>query len=171
MVEVGVIAENERIELVKGELVVMEAKGYAHELLKNALLKELVIAAPKELQVGAETSVEFSPELLLGPDIVLFARHGIRKSNTGYIRLERGSCLLIIEVAQSSLGYDRGQKAALYAQFGAREFWVVDANARVTWVHSGPSDAGWSSITQRGANEVLAIAALPGLSIKLDELD
>ena len=54
MVEVGVIAEDERIELVEGELVVMAAKGYAHELLKNALLKQLVIAAPKEFQVGAE---------------------------------------------------------------------------------------------------------------------
>src|SRR6266550_1316418 len=78
MVEVGVIAEDERIELVEGEFVVMAAKGYAHELLKNALLKELVIAAPKELQVGAEMSVEFSPELLLEPDISSCSR------GTGY---------------------------------------------------------------------------------------
>jgi Uma2 family endonuclease len=77
----------------------------------------------------------------------------------------------VIEVAASSLAYDKGLKARLYARHRVKEFWVVDANAGVTWVHTGPAGDGWSSIIERGPNEVLTTPTLPGFSIRLDELD
>jgi Uma2 family endonuclease len=74
-------------------------------------------------------------------------------------------------VAQSSLGYDRGREAALYARFGVQEFWVVDANERTAWVHTGPASDGWSSIVEHGPEDPLMTPALPGSSVKLGELD
>jgi Uma2 family endonuclease len=77
----------------------------------------------------------------------------------------------VIEIAVSSLRYDKKLKSLLYASLGVREFWVIDANERIAWVHAGPSDDGWSSITERGGNDTLTTSALPGLAIKLSEID
>ena len=171
MVDAGIIAEDERIELVEGELVVMAAKGYAHELVKLALNEVLVRAAGKDVRIGVESTIQFAPGVLLEPDLSLLARNKVKESAAGYIELEQGGCLLIVEVAQTSLGYDRGRKAALYASFGVQEFWVVDANERTAWIHSGSTPEGWSSIVERGPDDALTTPALPSFSVKLGALD
>lgn len=79
--------------------------------------------------------------------------------------------LLVVEVAASSLAYDKGLRARLYARHRVKEFWVIDANASTTWVHTGPSGDGWSSIVEHGPHDALATAALPGFSIRLNEID
>jgi Uma2 family endonuclease len=78
--------------------------------------------------------------------------------------------LLAIEVAVSSLAYDKGLKARLYARQSVREFWVVDANERITWIHTGPSENGWSSIVERGPGETLTTSALPGPAVNLAQI-
>ena len=79
--------------------------------------------------------------------------------------------LLLIEVASSSMQYDRGVKARLYGRHGIREFWVIDAKRRITWVHTGPSRDGWSSIVEKRPQETLTPIALPNFSIRLGELE
>jgi len=75
--------------------------------------------------------------------------------------------LLAIEVALTSLPYDRGLKAGLYARHRFREFWVVDAVRRATFVHQEPEGEGWRSIVERAPDEALTFAALPGFSMRL----
>jgi Uma2 family endonuclease len=84
--------------------------------------------------------------------------------------LSRGGCSLITEVSVSSLSYDKGRKAALYARLGVGEFWVVDANERRTFVHTRPSGDGCSSIVERGPDDVLTTPAVPGFSFKLGDI-
>ena len=74
-------------------------------------------------------------------------------------------------MAASSIAYDKGLKARLYARHGVQEFWVVDANEHITWVHTGASGERWASIVERGPNEVLTTPALPSFSIKLGEVE
>jgi Uma2 family endonuclease len=78
---------------------------------------------------------------------------------------------LAIEVAWSSLVYDRRLKARLYAKHEVQEYWVIDANERVAWVHAGPSGEGWTSIGEHPPCEALTTAALPGLSITLSDIE
>jgi Uma2 family endonuclease len=171
MVEVGVLTEDERVELIGGDLFVMAAKGYAHEIIKKTLVREVVRAAPDDTDVGIEMTIQFSQYILLEPDIAVFPRRYVKKSNAGFIALDRGECSLVIEVAASSLSYDKKVKALLYAELGVQEFWVVDANERVTWIHSGPVDNGWTSIVERGTNEPLTTPALPNFSLRLADID
>src|SRR5262249_30191094 len=105
------------------------------------------------------------------PDIAVFPKELFSKSSAGFARLDPGEASLVIEVAVSSLAYDKGLKARLYARHRVREFWVVDANALTTWVHTGPSGDGWSSVVVRGPDDALVTPALPGLSIRLGEID
>ena len=78
--------------------------------------------------------------------------------------------MLAVEVAAFSLTYDKGLKARLYARHGVREFWVIDANERVTWIHTDPTGETWSSIVERAPNEALTTPALPDFSIRLSEI-
>ena len=79
--------------------------------------------------------------------------------------------MLLVEIAVTSMKYDRDIKARLYARHGLREFWLIDANAGVTWVHTGPTADGWSSVVERGPGEALTTSALPGLAIRLDDIN
>ncbi|HTO63280.1 MAG TPA: Uma2 family endonuclease [Bradyrhizobium sp.] len=171
MIEVGVIHEDEKFELVEGEIVMMAAKGVAHERIKSALTIAVVRALPDDLTVGIETTLRLTDKTMLEPDIAVFPKQLFARSSTGFARLDPDEACLIIEIASSSLAYDRGLKARLYARHGVKEFWVIDANTRSTWVHTGPSGNEWSLVTERGPTEMLTASALPGFSIRLGEID
>ena len=171
MIEAGVIREDEKFELIEGEIVMMAAKGVAHERIKSALTVAVVRALPDHLTIGVEVTLQLTNTIMLEPDIAVFPKELFRKSSEGFARLAPGEAHLVIEVAVSSLAYDKGLKARLYARHGVREFWVVDANARTTWVHTGPSGDGWSSVVARGPDDALVTPALPGFSIRIGEID
>jgi Uma2 family endonuclease len=92
------------------------------------------------------------------------------KSDAGFVSVQQDGCSLIIEVSVSSLSYDKGRKAALYARLGVREFWVIDANERRAFIHTGPAGDGWSSLVERGPDDVLTTPALPGFAFKLGNI-
>lgn len=170
MMEAGVLGEDEKFELIEGEIVMMASKGIAHELIKSALIVAVVRALPDHLTVGVETTLRLTNTIMLEPDIAVFPKELFRKSVSGFAQLDPGEAHLVIEVAATSLAYDKGLKARLYARHGVREFWVIDANERTAFVHTGPTGDGWSSIVTRGPQEVLTTAALPGFSILLGEI-
>ncbi len=171
MIEAGVIREDEKFELIEGEIVMMAAKGIVHERIKSALNVAVVRALPGHLTVGVEATLRLTNTIMLEPDIAVFPKTLFKKSEKGFAQLDPGEAHLVIEVAASSLAYDKGLKARLYARHGVKEFWVIDANERITWVHTGPSGDGWSSIVERVPKDALTTLALPGFSIRLAEID
>ena len=171
MIEAGIIREDEKFELIEGEIVMMAAKGIVHERIKSALLIAVARALPDDLTVGVEATLQLTNTIMLEPDIAVFPKELFKKSSVGFAQLDPGEAYLVIEVAASSLAYDKGLKARLYARHRVREFWVVDANERATWVHTGPSGDGWSSVVKCGPQDALTASALPGFSIRLGEID
>jgi Uma2 family endonuclease len=171
MLEAGIVTEDERFELIEGDLVMMAAKGYAHELIKRALTVAIARALPDDMTLGPEMTIQFTDRTLLEPDLTVFRRRAVVKSAANFSQILPGELLLAIEVAASSLAYDKGFKGRLYARHGVQEFWVVDANERITWIHTGPSADGWSSVIERGPQELLTTPALPNFSIRLEAVD
>jgi Uma2 family endonuclease len=170
MIEAGVIHEDEKFELIEGEIVMMAAKSMAHERIKSALTVAISRALPRDLTIGVEATLRLTDMTMLEPDVAVFPKSLFRKS-TKFVQLDSGEAVLVIEVAASSLAYDKGLKARLYVRHYVKEFWVIDANTRSTWVHTGPSGEGWSSITEHGPQDVLTTPALPDFSIRLGEID
>ncbi len=167
MVETGIIAPDERFELIEGELVPMSPKGSAHETVKSALGIALAKALPPDLWMGFETTIELSEMTFVEPDLVVY-RKGLG------LRDVRGpDILLAIEVADTSLDYDLGAKARLYAIHGVTELWVVDAPQRTTTVHTGPGPDGWRHIEERSPADTLVAAAkaLAHFRMRLAEID
>jgi len=171
MLDSGIIAEGERVELIKGELVVMAAKSVAHDNVQNALNLLFAKVVPAGLYVGNSSTLQLTEEVLVEPDLAIISRGLYKRSAKGFARPRAEDVLLVVEIAVSSLAYDRDVKAQLYAQHGIPEYWLIDANERTTWVHKGPSAGNWPSIAKHGPEEILTTPALPGLAIKLSAID
>ena len=170
MMEAGVIGEDENFELIEGDLVVMAAKHVGHDGIKTMLNMALARSAPDGVLIAIECSLQLAKDILVEPDIAVISRAVYAADRKTFARPRPEDVPLLIEIAASSLAYDRGIKARLYARHGFREFWIIDADKRVTFVHTGPSGDGWSSVVRRGPDDALTAAALPGLSIRLGEI-
>lgn len=165
LVRAGVLAEGERFELIGGEIVPMNSKGIQHETLKVALTLYFADARPRDVVFAQQTTFRLSDDTFVEPDFVFF-----RKAD-GLAGLTPRTALLAIEVADSSLRWDLGRKALIYALFGIPELWVIDAAKETTHVHTGSGPEGYGSIRQVTAAETVACAVIPGLSMSLAALE
>ena len=152
MIETGILGEDERVELIKGELTTMSPIGAEHsgtlkkltEMLFDQLRKRAVISIQDPLQVDDYS--EPQPDLaLLAPRRDFYKRALPRPADV----------LLVIEVADSSLAYDRAVKMALYAGAGIAEAWIINLIDRWIEVYRDPSPVGYTT----------TLKILPGRSI------
>lgn len=173
MVEAGILDESERVELVDGELIAMSAKGFAHDQVKNELSRVFIRALPEELRVAVASTVQLSRFVLLDPDLLIARRAEIVPSADGFATITGERVLLLIEIAASSLAYDRGCKAALYARFGVPEYWVIDADERIAWLHTVPGPDGYAEVSAVPRNGMLRPRPpeLAALTVELAALD
>jgi Uma2 family endonuclease len=165
MTELGIFEEDERIELIGGEIVPMVAKGDRHEILKTVLNLYWAARLPPQLLFTTETTFRLSVDTFLEPDFVFYPKAvGIRG-------LKGETAKLVVELSDSSLAYDLGRKARLYAGFGVAELWVIDAVRRTTRIHREPHAEGYGDVVGLGSDEALVPKDLPGLAVTLAELD
>ena len=164
MQEDGTIDESDNFELIDGEIIPMNSKLHVHERIKGKLVMALVRACPDHLFMGIESSIFLSERTIVEPDICIYPER-MRSDE-----VKAADIVLAIEVAVSTLAYDLGLKAQIYARYGLRELWVIDAMARRTYIHKVPTATGWTDIVAHGSDHVLEIAALPGFAMRLDSI-
>ena len=166
MVEAGVMDEDERVELIGGELVPMSPKGNHHEVVKAALLDRWIRARTDDVRLVPETTFRLSEDTYLEPDVVIYPKA------SGIAGLTAANVLLVVEIADTSLSYDIGRKEALYASFGVRELWVVDAVRLTARLFRDPRPAGYAHARDASASEPLVPLFAPeAFALRLDELD
>jgi len=165
MTAAGILLEDERIELIGGELVPMSPKGNRHELVKAALTHYWSPRLPADLLFITETTFRFTPDTYLEPDFVFYPKA------SGLAELSAATAKLVVEIADSSLNYDLGRKAGLYAAFGVVELWVIHAVRLETRVHTEPTVTGYRRIIDLPAGERLTPTLMPTLAVTLSELD
>ena len=170
MMEAGIFSGDERFELIEGDIIMMSHNRVAHDRIKNALNVELVSAVPDGASVAASATIQLAHDILVEPDLAVISKSVYDVAPNTFAQPRPEDVLLLIEIAASSLRYDRKIKARLYARHGIREFWVIDANRCVTWIHTGPAGDGWSSIVEREPKETLTSAALPNFAFRLGEM-
>jgi Uma2 family endonuclease len=89
----------------------------------------------------------------------------------GFANLKGDTAQLDVELSDSSLMYDRGRKANLYARFGIKELWVIDAVKLILWVYREPLFNGYRSVTEYSASDEIVPLAAPALTLTLAKLD
>jgi Uma2 family endonuclease len=165
MVAAGILDEDERIELIGGEVVPMSPKGNHHEVLKANLTVYWVRRLPDDLMVVTETTFRLTRDTFLEPDFVFYPK------TSGIAGLNAGTARLVVEVADSSLGYDLGRKALVYAAFGIAELWVINAVTLQTRIHRDPTPTGYRTIADLPPSERIEPLAAPDLAVTLSELE
>jgi Uma2 family endonuclease len=163
----GIFTEDDRVELVKGEIIKMSPIGTRH----TACVKRLVDFITRLLQQAIIISVQ-DPILLNDlsepqPDIALLKRRA-DFYETGHPQPQ--DILLLIEVADSSIDYDRDVKIPLYAESGILEVWLVDINQQVITVYRQPTPTGYKDIKTLTRNEKLSIQVFPEFTLNVNDI-
>ena len=167
MIETGILGEDERIELIKGELTTMSPIGSEHsgvvDQLAEILIEQLMRRAVVKVQGPLQLEDHSEPQ----PDLILLApRRDFYKRS-----LPRpADVLLVIEVADSSLAYDRAVKMALYAGAGMPEAWIINLIDRWIEVYRDPSPAGYTTLLKILPGKSVTPQAFADVVVVVDEL-
>ena len=166
MGEAGVLPRDARVELFEGELIDMPPIGPAHASTVDhlvALLSPLAQAAVLRVQnpLGVGQRSELIPDLML-----LRKRPG--GNTASHPRPE--DVLLLIEVSDTTLRYDRDDKMKLYAQQGVAESWLLDLGARSVEIYLLPGPEGYGQILRPVPKQVIVPSLVPGFSAAMREL-
>ncbi len=166
MSDAGILRAEDRVELIGGQLIAMQPKGAPHEALKIRLLRRWYGAIQTDDDLIPHTTFRLSEDTFIEPDFLVFPR------SSGIRRLSPATVLLAVELSDSSLGYDLGPKALVYAHFGVRELWVIDAIGMMIHVHREPDGGRYRAITPWSEGDLVVPAFAPGaFALRLADLD
>jgi Uma2 family endonuclease len=167
MAEAGILGEDDRVELIEGEIIDMPPIGTDH----TSVVKRLNSIFARNVGVRAIVSVQdpirLNPRSEPQPDIAL-----LRYRADFYRHAHPGpeDVLLLVEVADSSLRYDREVKLPLYARHGIPEVWIVDLEHRRLEIYRRPAEETYLDKHCPGRDETIARAELAECVVDLGEL-
>ena len=167
--ELGFFAPDERVELIRGELIIKAAKSTFHSVCNSLLLGELCTLARKKAIVRGQEPIILSNNSEPEPDVVI-ARN--RSDNYLSSHPEPADILLVIEVSDSTLKYDQRTKLSLYAEAGIANYWIVNLVDNQLEMHSEPYQKRQGDFNYRSQrvllpDETVVIPGFPDLSLDL----
>jgi len=167
MVAAGILSEDDRVELIRGEVLTMSPIGPPHNGAVLRASNGLFPIVGSRAIVGVQGAVCLDDWDEPQPDIFL-----LRPREDFYTTRHAGpsDILLIIEIADSSLDYDRTVKVSLYAETGVPEYWVADITNDRVWTYSETRDKAYHSVRQFHRGESIAPRLLPDCRVPVDIL-
>ena len=167
MGEAGVFAPEARLELIEGEIIEMAPIGSPHAGCVNKLTRLFIQRAGDAAVVAVQNPVIISNLSVPQPDLALLRA---RADDYASSHPETADVYLVVEVADTTLAFDLGRKAAIYARCGIAELWVVDVNSRAIHVFRKPGQSGYRETLCVHAGQSVACAALATVEIEVAEL-
>ena len=167
MLESEILTENDRVELIRGEILEMSPIGTKHAACVNRLVNLLVQLLGKQVIVAAQNPVVLNSNSEPQPDVALLKRRD-DFYETAHPQAE--DIFLLIEVSDSTVMYDREEKIPLYAQAQIMEVWLVDINSQVVEVYQQPTDTGYQLMQKFTGGQNLTILALPDVNITVNQI-
>jgi Uma2 family endonuclease len=164
--EGGIFREDDRLELVDGEIVEMTPVGRQHAACVKRVNEWCVTRVQASAIVSVQDPIVLNDRTELYPDLALLARRDDFYSDS---HPGPADVLLVIEVADTTGRYDRGV-VPRYARAGIAEVWVVDLPARAIDVYRQPSGDAYRDTIRAVPGDVLEIPCTPGHRIGVDEI-
>jgi Uma2 family endonuclease len=169
LAELGFFDSDARFELIRGEIIKMAAKGRLHSVCNSVLFGELYVLMARRACVRGQEPIILPTDSEPEPDVVI-ARH--RSDNYVSSHPETADILLVIEVSDSTLKYDRSTKLSLYAESGISDYWIFNLVDIQLEMYSEPyqkQTGGFDYRVKRVVlpNEVVVIPGFPELSLDL----
>jgi Uma2 family endonuclease len=167
MAEVGILGRRDRVELIKGEILEMSPIGRRHGAFVDNLTRLLVLRLADRAMVRVQGAVALADDTEPQPDLAILRRGAVPyKDRDAWAE----DALLVIEVAESSLAYDRSTKMRLYAEAGIPEYWVVDCTAETVEVHRGPGPDGYRDVSLVAGATTLALQAFADVELRTTDI-
>ena len=167
MTEAGLFAENSRVELIRGEIIDMAAIGTPHFVTVNRLTRLLVLAVGDRGIVSVQNPLRLDDSSEPEPDIVVFKAQA-DEYESGPPTPD--DALLVIEVADTSLAYDRFVKAPLYAESGIADYWIVNVQDRTVEVYRTPAGGRYADVRTARPGDMLTPLLLPGVALPVADV-
>lgn len=167
MSEAGILSENDKVELINGEIIEMSPIGRRHTACVNRLNSVFSELLGKKVIVAVQNPILLNNLSEPEPDIALL------KPRTDFYESghpQPQDIFLLIEVADSSIEYDRDVKIPLYASSGITQVWLVDIYQQVIIVYRYPSENGYRDIQTLSRGEKLSISAFPENNLFVDDI-
>ncbi len=167
MAEVGILHEDDRVELIEGKIIQMAAIGSRHAACAKHLIKLLVREGGDSGVVGAQDPVLLPDKSEPEPDVTI-----LRPREDFYAESHPApeDVMLLIEVSDTSPEYDRDVKVPLYARAGIPEVWVVDLTGEEILAYSRPEGGAYAETSRVGRGGSLAPRTVPGLMLNADDV-
>lgn len=165
MAAAGVLSEDDRVELVEGEIIEMSPIGSRHAACVGRLTKLLERQAGDHAIVWVQNPVHVDDYSEPVPDVALLRR---REDFYAQAKPAAADVLLLVEVSDSTLRYDREVKVPLYARAGVPEVWIVNLPGEVIETYSRPAGGGYLETRLVGRGASLTAAAVPALTLEAD---
>lgn len=166
LARVGVLHEDDRVELIDGQVVEMSPIGVLHAACVRRLNRLLGRLLSELAMVDVQNPVVLGARDQPQPDLTV-----LRPRVDGYRDHPRAAdLLLVIEVSDSSLEYDRGTKLPLYARAGIAEVWIVDLDGDRIEVYRDPGPSGHRDVRVVSRGETLTPSAFPDVAIPVAEV-
>lgn len=163
--EAGILREDDPVELLNGDLVVREPVGGEHRTLVDSLTILLASRIGEaRYRIGIQNPISLDPHSEPQPDVVLYDP-SVRGRHP-----RPDEIFLLIEVADTSLAYDRGPKLEAYARAGIAEVWVIDAIRRRIFVHRSPNQGHYQSTLETKGDDVLAVEGFPDIALPVSTI-
>ena len=164
--EAGLFDSKDRIELLNGEIIIMQAIGHRHAQVLTNLIFEFGEQARRRYMVSSQNPVELEHHSMPQPDLVLvpMSRRNSKRHPTP------GEVFLIIEVADTSLRYDREEKLRAYAATGIREFWLLNLQDDILEIYRQPEGPAYREQLTIPTDGTASPLAFPDVIIALADI-
>ena len=163
MAEVGILRQDERVELVHGLVIAMSPMSELHSYLivwlTRAFVRQLDDSFDVRPQVPLSTADDSEPE----PDLAITQRARVHEEHPN-------TAQLVIEVAVSSLHYDREYKLPLYAKARVPVYWIVDAEANTVEVYTKPEGGRYTKLVRYRDGDMLRPHGMPQVTIAVADI-
>lgn len=163
--KLGFFHEDDRIELLDGEIIEMAAIGGDHATVVRRLTKLVVRQVGDELIVDVQNPIRLNDKSMPQPDLAV-----IRDKDYDGVIPSAADALLVMEVSDSSLDYDRNRKLPRYAAASIPESWLFDVAARRVERHTEPRSGRYRQVAVAGPGQELASTVLPSVRIPVDRV-
>jgi Uma2 family endonuclease len=168
MGEVGILKRSDHVELIYGEIVRMSPMGSRHFAFVANLTHLLAVRLDERAVVCAQLPLVLTEYSEPEPDLAIYRR---RPTIPYKERLPHAEdALLVIEVAESSLAYDRSTKLKLYAEAGIPEYWVVDCLAESVDIYRAPDFGVYRDVSRVEGAASVSPQAFPDVLLPLAKI-
>jgi Uma2 family endonuclease len=163
----GFFSEDDRVELIEGEIVHMTPIGNAHATAVRRLNDVLTTSLGRRVLVDIQNPVRLGDWSEPEPDLKLLPR---REDYYAAATPTARDVILVVEVADSTVAYDRSVKGPLYARQGIREYWLLDLPAKVLEVYRRPEPDGYRDVRRLTRGDSIAPDACPDVVLAVADL-